>query len=248
MFKYFKIVILFICSSVYSFAADRPCFGVEFFPHEGSNLATLNGVYNLALAVAPRVLPDLQRGIYNGVGQYDVYDNNGVRTVYPVGNALNLREMADLAVNRKFIGVNIRFSNPIRNPGGPDNEGALLLLARQPMNIPLIQQLRALTLRQIIDLAYAFQSGGYATALAAFLYRAQRNRNFVNSINAGTSSIAIHVHLQNRVSKDMKEIHNNSLFNFHPFYTTIKDIISWYGRGIDIHSMTVVSYERTATY
>lgn len=224
MFKYFKVILLFICSSVYSFAADRPCFGVEFFPHEGSNLGILNGFYNLAASLVLPPLPVLPGA---GIGQYELVSLGGGRQILGIGLPLTLQEKTDMALNRRSVGVRINFN------------------ARNTMLLNFVAAGMPLNAQQIASLDRAFQSGGYDTPLAAFLYRFTRfPPRIILPLN--NNGVVIHVHLRNRVSKDMKEVHNNSLLNVHPAYTTIEDIINQ--QYPLVNSMTVVSYERTATY
>ena len=148
-------------------------------------------------------------------------------------NALTIREAAQVVLNRRQIqGIPVRFQNI----------AAVIATAALPVGVAAAPPVIA-----------ALRSGGYLMPLAAILHRLRMG--LVPGLFAAAPMvlppdyIVLHIHLEKRVSKNLKELSYNSLTNPPVIpaggYATIKNMIDapFAGLAPAPHSATIVSSE-----
>lgn len=203
----FSALVFFACQNLY--AAGPACFNYEVYEHEvvgaaapfPPNQALVN--YDYATVHARNaVIPALAPGAYQievSLGQAAAPPALPVWQNIPInlGAALTLPESCMMALGRQNIGLKVSFQNlPLIAAvaaGGPVPPGGYVQ--------------RALT------------GGGYRTPLATTTYRLRNNipaPNFLfmaPPVAAPANFVIVHIHNSVRVSKNLKELSHNSLYN-----------------------------------
>lgn len=231
MIKLFSSLFLFACS--YCFAmVGPPNAGVEIFFHDTVHVPPIANAVNTARAI----------NVLSGVPAVNSTQNYAGGGVYAVGDNVmhNLIAVPVLTLQQKAMMAVERFAFGIRNHNVMFHMPDVFIVAVGAIGGIGVNQAAQFAAERSLD------RGGYSTFSAAFLYSCTHIGVawLPWALQAvGNANIWIGVHLQRRVSKNIKEIHWNSCIT--PLKVTIKNLINAL-RGNAPNSATLIYYDNNS--